>query len=183
MPRPSSTHLGRLIACALLLCLSWAVNAQDDTELTILDKAGQIIKVYSLQDLRQRFTAVELRTITPWSPDENQTLFRGVPLWSLLVENGLSEETAIQLSALDGFATTLQTTDIKQYQPVLALERQCTDAEVLAKNCGSVEEFRQLTIEDHGPLFTVWPLEALIDDGKADRHNIWVWFVNGIQPK
>lgn len=154
------------------------MSAADAAALEILKADGGVIVGYSLDQLRKDFAQATITTATPWAPQPIE--FRGVALKDILAKNQISPVADITLTAIDGFSTTLSAQDVQRYSPILAIERQCSPTELQTSVCanGMIE----LTIEEKGPLFTVWPLTELVRDGADARNNIWVWYATKIQP-
>ena len=82
----------------------------------------------------------EFATKTPWQ--ETVSTFRGPSLQTLLAAVGATGH-ALRLTALDKYEATLPLTDVKQYEPLLALQ----------------VDGKPLTVRSRGPVLVMYPFD------------------------
>lgn len=84
--------------------------------------------------------------------------------------------------AFDEFLTQVRMQEIDDYEPILAIERACTDEDLRQGRCTEGQDFLPLPMREAGPFFIVWPIEALPESYVPARNSIWVWFVVALRP-
>ncbi|EFO31312.1 conserved hypothetical protein [Roseibium sp. TrichSKD4] len=86
----------------------------------------------------------------------------------------------IEISAHNGFISGVKRSEISQYAPILAVERNCEPQDYITEACADGQLFRPITIPENGPIFLVWPLKELPEYYLNMRNAIWVFHVSAI---
>lgn len=167
------------LAIATQPAFSQASNANS---ISIEKVRGTVAGQYAIEQLKSDFTQIALETATPWSPNGETVVFRGPALKDVLTTQGMDNEATIEITAFNNFLATVNRDEIVDYNPILALERSCSDVDVTAGHCKSKSDFRKMEVDDGGPIYLVWPLKKLPASYQPTRNAIWVWYVTGIRP-
>jgi hypothetical protein len=173
-----------LFMMGFALCLisifnySTCSSGGENKDALVVYSSGKVLR-YTPADLQKYFQKVAVRTTTPWSGGR-KAVYRGTPLLAILQRAGIAGATGIKLSAENGFAATISVDDIRLYNPIIASEVECTDAEVVRRKCRP-EAFRPLSVQDFGPLFLVWPYDQMPASANPCDHSYWLWFLNEIR--
>jgi hypothetical protein len=191
MANPSSPHLclrAPLIALAMAAFVGATAKAQmtsedsDPNKIAIEPGDGKEAVSYDLETIKRDFPISERVTRTPWTKEGQMIKFRGVFISDLLAKNGVSDYSAIEVHADDGFLARVPKEDIDNYEPMIAYERECTAADRSSGLCDADDAFRQIDIEESGPYFVVWPYSDLPSSYIPARNNLWVWWVISLRP-
>lgn len=158
-----------------------AMGYEDPSVLTIESGPGAAIATYTYEDLKQSFPLHERVTATPWT-DGEPVRFRGPYLKDVLAKHGLAKSDSIEVFAFDEFLTQVRKQEIDDYEPILAIERACTETERPPVRCAEGQDFIPLPMREAGPFFIVWPIEDLPESYVPARNSIWVWFVVALRP-
>ncbi|MBA8902964.1 hypothetical protein [Phyllobacterium sp. P30BS-XVII] len=172
------------IAASLMLIsgITLATAAQNaPSVLTIEKEAGKPIATFTVEELGKAFPSKTLETVTPWTNGEKRR-YRGAPLKDILAKYGSADAATVTGVALDGFEAKLETKEIKAFDPIVATEVDCVDADRLAATCTKDQEFRVLTDADRGPFYVVWPYEQLPKSTNTDENYRWIWFLAALRP-
>ena len=162
--------------------LSLAQAAYDDPSvLSVENEAGKPIATYSVQALNRAFPPKIIETNTPWTNGEKRR-YRGASLKEVLARNGLSEATIIEAIALDDYQSKQEMKEINTFDPIIATEIDCTNADKASKACAPGQEFRPLTDADRGPYYIVWPYDQLPKASDPGDNSRWVWFLVALRP-
>ena len=171
------------LVVASLTCQSLAnANAADMTILSIERSKGMVLEKYSPDAIKTAFTMHVLDTRTPWTKDGKAVRFRGPFLLEVLAKNHLDSVKSIQAYAYNDFVTEIEMSEIRQFSPILAMERQCTDEDRKTAKCAVGQAYAPLSVKDGGPYYLVWPMDQLPQSYVPTRNSIWVWFVATIRP-
>ncbi|MGL4963637.1 MAG: hypothetical protein ACRC67_20580 [Inquilinus sp.] len=175
-----------LIAAAMLAIAGDAAAApagyEDPHILRVESSPGQAIASYTPEQIKTAFPQRVIETGTPWSEAGETIRYRGPDLKDVLARSGLGESASIEVFAYDDFITTIHMDEIKDYEPILAIERGCSTADHKNGRCADGQEFRPLDLADSGPYSIIWPLDQLPKSYTAGRNAIWVWFVVALRP-
>ncbi|WP_139202538.1 hypothetical protein [Phyllobacterium sp. YR620] len=167
-----SVGLGLVAGCAV-------AQQSDDGAFILRDTLGEIVRSYTLDQLREEFTPRERTTETPWSLGVPAG-FRGPFLKDILARNSLLGGS-FEISAADSFVAKISSEEIERYAPILATEKKCTDEDKHSGACSPGQTYRRMSIDDGGPLYLIWPLHDLPPRYLPSRNAIWVWFVISIK--
>jgi len=160
-----------------------AFGAYDDPKLLSVEAApGKVLATYTVDQLKKEFPLQSLTTQTPWTKDGQTIRFRGPFVKDVLARHGMAGQAAVQFIAYDSFVSEIRTEEIDAYAPILAIERECSDADRSKGVCDAGQEYRPLSTKESGPIFIVWPLEKLPAAYVPARNSIWVWFVVAVRP-
>ena len=171
------------LVVASLACQSLAnADAADMTILSIEQSKGTVLEKYTPDAIKTAFTMHVLETRTPWTKDGKAVRFRGPFLLEILAKNHLDSVKSIQAYAYNDFVTEIETSEIRQFSPILAMERQCTDEDRKTAKCAVGQDYVPLGVNDGGPYYLVWPMDQLPQSYVPTRNSIWVWFVATIRP-
>jgi hypothetical protein len=173
-----------LAASLMLLSGIMLANAADNKPnvLTIEKEPGKPVATYTVEELGKAFPSKTLETTTPWTNGEKRR-YRGSSLKDILAKYGSADAKIVTGVALDGFEAKLETKEIKSYDPIIATEVDCVDADRLAATCTKEQEFRPLTDADRGPFYVVWPYNQLPKSSNADENYRWIWFLAALRPE
>lgn len=175
-----------LTAAAMLAIAGDAAAApagyEDPHILRVESSPGQAIASYTPEQIKTAFPQRVIETGTPWSEAGETIRYRGPDLKDVLARSGLGESASIEVFAYDDFITTIHMDEIKDYEPILAIERGCSTADHKNGRCADGQEFRPLDLADSGPYSIIWPLDQLPKSYTAGRNAIWVWFVVALRP-
>lgn len=176
-------HEVPLIASLLLVSgLSLANAAYDDPNVLSVEKeVGKPVVTYTAQELSKAFPPRIIETNTPWT-NGAKVRYRGAPLKEVLSKNGLSEAKIIEGIALDDYQAKLEMKEINTFDPIIATEIGCTDADRSSKACAVGQEFRPLTDADRGPYYVVWPYDQLPKASDPGDNSRWIWFLVALRP-
>ncbi|MFE0753272.1 hypothetical protein ACFW16_04920 [Inquilinus sp. NPDC058860] len=158
------------------------VGYEDPHILRIESSPGQAIASYTPEQIKAAFPQRVIETGTPWSEAGETIRYRGPDLKEVLARSGLGDAGSIEVFAYDDFITTLRMEEIKQYDPILAIERGCTATDHKNGRCADGQDYRPLDLADSGPYSIIWPLDQLPKSNTAGRNAIWVWFVVALRP-
>ncbi|QND53217.1 hypothetical protein HB779_15935 [Phyllobacterium sp. 628] len=173
-----------LVAALLLISGGTLVNAAETKPnvLSIEKEAGKPVATFTVEELANAFPSRVLETTTPWTNGEKRR-YRGSSLKDILAKYGSTDAKIVTGVALDGFEAKLETKEVKAYDPIIATEVDCSDADRLAATCKKDQEFRPLTDADRGPFYVVWPYEQLPKSGNSNDENYrWIWFLAALRP-
>ncbi|TIU17955.1 MAG: hypothetical protein E5W49_18775 [Mesorhizobium sp.] len=154
----------------------------DPEKLVIETDAGNQLISYGIDMMKKQFPVRERATRTPWTKKGEIVRFRGVFLKDLLAKHDLDEHAAVEVRADDGFMARVPKADIDSYAPMIAYEKECTDADRQTGRCDADDTFRPLDIDESGPFFVVWPYDNLPASYIPARNNLWVWWVIAVRP-
>jgi len=175
-----------LAAAAMLAAAGDAAAApagyEDPHILRVESSPGQAIASYTPEQIKTNFPQRVIETGTPWSEAGETIRYRGPDLKDVLARSGLGESASIEVFAYDDFITTIHMDEIKDYGPILAIERGCSPADHKSGRCADGQDFRPLDLADSGPYSIIWPLDQLPKSYTAGRNAIWVWFVVALRP-
>lgn len=154
----------------------------DPEKLVIETDAGNQLISYGIDMMKKQFPVRERATRTPWTKTGEVVRFRGVFLKDLLAKHDLDEHAAVEVRADDGFMARVPMADIDSYAPMIAYEKECTDADRQTGKCNADDTYRPLDIDESGPFFVVWPYDDLPASYIPSRNNLWVWWVIAVRP-
>ncbi|MER8953337.1 hypothetical protein NKH98_11465 [Mesorhizobium sp. M0833] len=182
----------RLVASTATIAIAGAVGTvsfaqatsevDDPEKLVIETDAGNQLVSFSIDAIKKEFPVRERATRTPWTTSGEIVRFRGVYLKDLLAKHHLDEHRAVEVRADDGFMARVPKEDIDSYAPMIAYEKECTDADRQNGKCDADDTYRQLDIDESGPFFVVWPYDKLPASYIPARNNLWVWWVIAVRP-
>jgi hypothetical protein len=175
----------RLLALAVstLACHSPAnADAADMNTLAIEQSKGVALTKYTPDTIKSAFSMHELETKTPWTKDGKAVRFRGPSLLEILAKNHLDAVESIQAYAYNDFVTEIETSLIREFSPIVAMERQCTDEDRKTARCARDQDYVALSANDGGPYYLVWPMDQMPKSYVPTRNSIWVWFVATLRP-
>lgn len=172
-----------LVATLLLaMGISLANATYDDPNvLSVESEAGKPVASYTAQDLGKAFPAKVIETNTPWT-NGAKLRYRGASLKQVLAKHGLSEAKIIEGFALDDYQAQLEMKEIDVYDPIIATEIGCSDADRSSAVCATGQEFRPLTDADRGPYYVVWPYDRLPKASGPGDNSRWIWFLVALRP-
>lgn len=173
-----------MLAGSISVVGSTAIGAEKNPGiLQVLSSSGETLASYDYQDFRTQFPERELTTRTPWTLEKRPTVYRGPALKDVLVRAGLSEASAIRVTAYNDFQAVLTLDEIEQYRPILAIERACTSKDRKEGSCAADQKYKPLDLDDTGPFSIIWPIDELPQSETIGRNFIWVWFVTTLRPE
>jgi hypothetical protein len=162
--------------------ISLANAAYDDPNVLSVEKeAGKSIASYTAQELGKAFHAKIIETNTPWT-NGAKIRYRGASLKEILAKHGLSEAKFIEGIALDDYQAKLEMKEIDAYDPIIATEIGCSDADRSSAVCAAGQEFRPLTDADRGPYYVIWPYAQLPKASDPGDNSRWIWFLVALRP-
>jgi hypothetical protein len=175
----------KALAIALIVSIIMVATAaysdyDDPNSFAVEEAPGKPVVVYSTDQLRAEFTNVIVETKTPWNSEVIR--WRGPLLFEVLHAGGLNKLSSVQIAAYDDFLSEIKLDEIRQYKPILAIERSCTDADVSQGKCQTAQEFRPIDLNEKGPHFIVWPIDKLPSSYVPARNSIWVFFPVAARP-
>ncbi|WP_051248013.1 hypothetical protein [Inquilinus limosus] len=181
------------LAVALIAGLAAAVSAVPDAVsqqptypdpgiLYVESTPGHPVASYRREDLARAFPLHEIRTRTPWTDEKHVVRYRGPYLKDVLARSGFGDAPEVEVYAFDQFQTDITKSEIDQYKPILAIERECNDQDRARKACADGQEFKPLDLDDSGPFYIVWPYNSLPPSYTPQRNSIWVWFAVALRP-
>lgn len=171
IPLFTTVFLSQLLSSAFSLDKNGVV-------LTVKNTSNTVIMQYSMTDLALQFPHHRIKTQTPWTNGKDR-VYRGAPLLDILKQCGIENATSIEGLAQNEFSAKISIADVKSFNPIIATEVACTTIEAETGKCNK-GSFRPLTIQDFGPLFVVWPFDAMPSSADPHDHSHWIWFVNEI---
>jgi len=175
--------LGIFIVIALILgLLSQCWAAYDPEKLIIKDASGSLLKIFSIDELKESFSQRVYETRTPWTKTKQKILCRGPLLKDVLASAGIADNISIKVTAYDDFICRIHKDEIQKFAPILAVETACTDEDYSHDICHKGQKFRPIGIIEKGPIFIVWPHNDFARDYFPVRNAIWVFFPVMIQP-
>lgn len=176
-----SNFLGSLLTVVFLSqSITYAFSlTKNEVVLTVRNISDAVIRQYSMMDLALQFPNHQITTQTPWTNGEDR-VYRGAPLLDILKQSGINRATSIEGLAQNEFSAKISIADVKSFNPIIATEVACTTIEAETGKCNK-GSFRPLTIQDFGPLFVVWPFDAMPSSADPHDHSRWIWFVNEIR--
>lgn len=154
----------------------------DPTILTIQDASGVAVQQYPLDRLRRDFQNVEIETRTPWTTQSEATRYRGPRIVDVLSKYSLDAGQSVQFIAYDNFVSEILIDEIRDYEPIFAIDRACRQHDHESGRCTAGQTFTPLVPEEQGPIFLIWPLDRLPAAYVPARNSIWVWFVVAVRP-
>lgn len=148
----------------LVLILTVIFSARLDAGELIIEMLGADTepKQYTLQQLAD-MPAIEYRTHSPWF--EGEANFKGVSLLALLQHVVGSVPARVMLRALNDYSVEVSGEDIKQYQPIIAYQR---DGEPMA-------------IRHKGPFWLIYPLADFPELENDYYYAQMIWQLEKIQ--
>ncbi|CAN7708694.1 hypothetical protein LJR231_005915 [Phyllobacterium sp. LjRoot231] len=172
-----------IVSLLLVSGLSLANAAYDDPNVLSVEKeGGKSVATYSAQELTKTFPPKIIETNTPWTNGAIRR-YRGASLKEVLAKNGLSDATIIEGIALDDYQAKLEMNEINTFDPIIATEIGCTDADRSTTVCATGQEFRPLTDADRGPYYVVWPYDQLPKASDPGDNSRWIWFLVALRPE
>lgn len=154
----------------------------DPTILTIESAPNVPAAAYTIDELRSDFANREILTRTPWTKDDEQIRYKGPSIMEVLTKHGLDSGASVQFVGYDDFISEILLEEIRTYDPIFAIERECGARDRESGRCTASQVFTPLTPEEQGPIFLVWPYEELPTAYVPARNSIWVWFVVAVRP-
>ena len=154
----------------------------DPEKLVIETDAGNQLISYGIDMMKKQFPVRERATRTPWTKTGEIVRFRGVFLKDLLAKHDLDEHAAVEVRADDGFMARVPKADIDSYAPMIAYEKECTDADRQTGSAMPTTPTARSTSTSSGPFFVVWPYDNLPASYIPARNNLWVWWVIAVRP-
>lgn len=166
-----------------LILTSAALATYDDPQVLTVEQADNTVAAaYHIDEMSDAFEIQEITTRTPWT-DQGQTItFRGPYVKDVLAAHGLDEHPSVRFIGYDDFVSEIQLEEIQSFNPIFAIERQCTDEDRDNGNCTADQDYRPITSKESGPIFIVWPFDSLPTSYVPARNSIWVWFVVAVRP-
>lgn len=150
------------------------------SDLSVKLSGNALTVEYSISELKEKYSSKTIKTQTPWSNGE-QVIYRGISLSDLLNESpSLDHVKEIEGSAVNGYSTILSIKDIVAFNPLLALQRKCSKADMLKMKCDE-GAYIPLATEDFGPIFLVWPYDSMPGSADPCDNSKWIWFFTGIR--
>lgn len=180
--RLSTRRLGLAVVLAATLASSPVHAAYNPDWLTIENSPGAPPHVFTIEQLKTEFPQTSYDTHTPWMKDGEKALFRGPLLSDVLAKAGIADSPAIKIIAYDDFVSEIRMDEIRDYDPILAVERECTDGDRQQGLCKVGQKLRPIGLVEKGPIFLVWPFERLPRRYASIRNSIWVFFPVLIRP-
>lgn len=168
-----------LTLSSVFVIAAWSASAAsyDNPNMVSVENAsGQALKTFSTEQLKAEFPQQTYDTRTPWTKDNETIVYRGPKLKDVLAKGGISENPGIKIVAYDNFVSEVRGDEIEQFEPILAVERKCTDDDRAKSLCKGGQEFRPINMLEKGPIFVVWPYDRLPSDYVPARNSIWVFF-------
>lgn len=153
----------------------------DPSILTIESAANVPAAAYRIDELRSDFANREIVTRTPWTKSEEQIRYKGPGIMDVLKKHGLDSGASVQFVGYDDFISEILLEEIRTYDPIFAIERECGEPDRESGRCTAGQEFTPLTTEEQGPIFLVWPYGELPTAYVPARNSIWVWFVVAVR--
>ncbi len=170
--------LALAITAALVVVGAAAADAafDDPGKITVQDAAGKEVQAFSIEQLKAEFPQQTYDTRTPWTQENEKIVYRGPLLKDVLTKTGLAGSSTIKVIAYDDFVSEIRMDEIQSYEPILAVERRCTQDDHAQNRCKADQEFRPISMIEKGPIFIVWPFDRLPDTYVPARNAIWVFF-------
>lgn len=175
------TFVGAMTGLFSFASIAIAANPDPGT-LTIEGKQRVVSDQYPIDRLRSDFENVEIKTRTPWMMEGETIRFRGPRIADVLRKHEMDSSKSVQFVAYDNFMSAILIEEIKDYQPIFAIDRACSATDVDMGRCITDQEFTPLSPEEQGPIFLVWPYHELPVGYVPARNSIWVWFVVAVRP-
>lgn len=175
------TFVGAIAGLFAVASMAIAANPDPGT-LTIEGKQRMDSEQYSIERLRSDFENIEIKTRTPWMKEGETTRFRGPRIADVLRKHEMGSSKSVRFVAYDNFTSEILVEEVEDYQPIFAIDRACSSADIDTGRCISGQEFTPLSPEEQGPIFLVWPYDELPAEYVPARNSIWVWFVVAVRP-
>lgn len=170
-------------AIVLAGTISGLLAAYSDPSVLTIESAPNVpAAAYTIDELRSDFANEEIVTRTPWTKEGEQIRYRGPAIMDVLRKHGLDSGESVQFVGYDDFISEILIDEIKTYDPVFAIERECGAPDRESGRCTASQVFTPLSNEEQGPIFLVWPYEELPTAYVPARNSIWVWFVVAVRP-
>ncbi|MCV9909575.1 hypothetical protein OIV19_18400 [Brucella sp. HL-2] len=164
-----------------IIAANYASAAFDDPKtLHVEGKAGATLADYPIGALQNSFPSKVIETQTPWT-NGKKVRYRGPALLDVLKKDGLDSSALVTMLGLDDYQSKLEIAEIRKYGPIIATEIACSEAERTKADCSAGQEFRPLTDSDRGPMYIIWPFDALPKAADPGDNSRWVWFVVGLR--
>lgn len=162
----------------LTFALMLTPGSADENPATLSIEAGdgRVLGSFSQAQLRNAFPQHDLATATPWSSNGEILHFKGPYLAEVLQRFNLTGPD-VEAKAADDYVATLAASDINTYNPLIAIDTACTNAEPAC-----VDGFKPLDVEHSGPFYIVWPLAQFPAYYQETKNTLWVWFVTHLRP-
>lgn len=173
------------VMAASVACLSVpasAVDVLDPNIMTIKDVQGEPVESFSTEQLKTVFEQQTYDTRTPWTAEGETVIYRGPLLNDVLSKTGQANGASVRVTAYDDFYSDITMEEIGSYNPIIAVERNCTEEDRQSAVCAPEQEFRPISMVEKGPMFMVWPYDSLPDYYHPSRNAIWVFFPVSVQP-
>lgn len=154
----------------------------DPSILTIESPANESAAAYAIDEMRADFPNREIVTRTPWTKEGEQIRYRGPAIMDVLGKHDLDSDESVQFVGYDDFISEILIEEIRTYDPIFAIERECGAQDRESGRCTASQVFTPLSNEEQGPIFLVWPYEELPTAYVPARNSIWVWFVVAVRP-
>lgn len=173
----------RCAAIVLASSISVLLAAYNDPSILTIESApNEPAAAYTVDELRSDFPNREILTRTPWTKEGEQIRYRGPAIMDVLGKHGLDTGESVQFVGYDDFISEVLVEEIRTYDPIFAIERECSAPDRASGRCTESQAFTPLTHEEQGPIFLVWPYEELPTAYVPARNSIWVWFVVAVRP-
>lgn len=153
-----------------------AMNYDNPDVIAVETASGQALKSFTVEQLKTDFPQQTYDTRTPWTKETETIVFRGPKLKDVLEKGGVSNTLGIKIIAYDNFVSEVRAEEIDEFEPILAVERNCSDGDRIKKLCEEGQTFRSINIIEKGPIFVVWPFDRLPSAYVPARNSIWVFF-------
>jgi hypothetical protein len=168
--------LAVIIALAFPLASAAEEMPLDPNQVSVQDPSGRTVAVFSVKQLQAEFPQQTYDTRTPWTSDNEKIEYRGPLLANVLAKAGITVAQQVKVVAFDNFVSDIRMDEIRSYNPILAVERRCTDTDKAGSLCPAGQDFRPISMVEKGPIFIVWPLDQLPASYVPARNSIWVFF-------
>lgn len=159
-----------------------AVDVIDPNIMTIKDVQGETVERFNTEQLKTVFAQQTYDTRTPWTVEGETVIYRGPLLADVLSEAGQANGASVRVTAYDDFYSDIAMEEVGSYNPIIAVERNCTEEDRQSAVCAPDQEFRPISMVEKGPMFMVWPYDSLPDYYHPSRNAIWVFFPISVQP-
>lgn len=180
-----SAVLALSMTVASLACLTVPASAADVVDpniMTVKDINGEAVESFSTEQLKTDFPQQTYDTRTPWTAEDETVIYRGPLLADVLSQTGQADGASVRVTAYDDFYSDINMDEIRSYEPIIAVERNCTEEDRQSALCAPEQDFRPIGIVEKGPMFMVWPYDLLPDYYHPSRNAIWVFFPVSVQP-
>jgi hypothetical protein len=177
-----SRTFGGAIAAVAYFGSGALASYSDPTILTIESAPNTPPAAYTIEELRSDFPNQEILTRTPWTKEGEQIRYKGPAIMDVLQKHRLNADESVHFVGYDDFISEVLIEEIRTYDPIFAIERECQEEDRESGRCATDQEFTTLTAEEQGPIFLVWPYDDLPTAYVPARNSIWVWFVVAVRP-